>query len=82
MTMIILDTIVRFIPVALVLKDRLDSFKKNRKGRIKWIMDKQLLLILLVGLVFAIWEYIKYKRQKELDERLQKHLWKYFNEKH
>lgn len=45
-------------------------------------MDKQLLLILLVGLVFAIWEYIKYKRQKELDERLQKHLWKYFNGKH
>jgi len=46
------------------------------------LMDKQLLLIILVGLVFAIWEYIKYKRQKELDERLQKHLWKYFNKKH
>jgi hypothetical protein len=45
-------------------------------------MDKQLLLIILVGLVFVIWEYIKHRRQKELDERLQKHLWKYFNEKH
>ena len=73
MTMIILDTIVRFIPVALI------AWIVLRKGD---KMDKQLLLILLVGLVFAIWEYIKYKRQKELDERLQKHLWKYFNEKH
>jgi hypothetical protein len=27
-------------------------------------MDKQLLLIILVGLVFAIWEYIKYKKTK------------------
>jgi hypothetical protein len=35
-------------------------YNSNERG----LMDKQLLLILLVGLVFAIWEYIKYKKTK------------------
>jgi hypothetical protein len=73
MTMIILDTISKVHTCGI---NRLYSSNERK------LMDKQLLLIILVGLVFAIWEYIKHKRQKELDERLQKHLWKYFNEKH
>lgn len=42
-------------------------------------MAKDLLLILLVILVIVIWEYRQYKLKKLIDERLQKHLSKYFD---
>lgn len=37
-------------------------------------MDKDLLLILLVGLVIVIWEYRQYKLKKLIDDRIQKSL--------
>ena len=42
--------------------------------------DKQLILIILVGVVILIYQYIKDEKKKH-DEKLQRHLSKYFDSK-
>ena len=42
--------------------------------------DKQLILIILVGVVIFIYQYIKDEKKKH-DEKLQRHLSKYFDSK-
>jgi len=42
--------------------------------------EKQLILIILVGFVIFIYQYIKDEKKKH-DEKLQKHLSKYFDSK-
>ena len=42
--------------------------------------DKQLILIILVGAVILIYQYIKDEKKKH-DEKLQRHLSKYFDSK-
>jgi len=47
-----------------------------------WFMssEKQLILIILVGVVMLIYQYIKDEKKKH-DEKLQRHLSKYFDSK-
>jgi len=42
--------------------------------------EKQLILIILVGVVMLIYQYIKDEKKKH-DEKLQRHLSKYFDSK-
>ena len=42
--------------------------------------EKQLILIILVGVVILIYQYIKDEKKKH-DEKLQRHLSKYFDSK-
>ena len=52
----------------------------NKNGRMKMSSDKQLILIILVGAVILIYQYIKDEKKKH-DEKLQRHLSKYFDSK-
>ena len=43
--------------------------------------DKQLLLIIITGLAVGLWQLYQEHKQKKYDEKLQRHLSKYFDSK-
>ena len=53
----------------------------KKKVRKKMSSEKQLILIILVWGVIAIYQMIKDYKEKKHDEKLQRHLSKYFNSK-
>ena len=44
-------------------------------------MDQELIIIISVIIIFGVWQYFKDKKEKELDERLQRHFHKIFNKR-
>jgi phosphomannomutase len=55
------------------------KIKNNKGGQMS--SEKQLLLIIIAATVVGLWQLYQEHKQKKYDEKLQRHLSKYFDSK-